>query len=69
VICTTGIISMTCEMCLINGHQGNPKIATLTQCITLTSSTIVFIVIADALRRLNKIKGTKLILSIRNLFI
>jgi Kef-type K+ transport system membrane component KefB len=68
VICTTGVISMTCEMCVINKQHGKKNIITLTQCITISSTALVCCVIADALRRLNKRKG-KLIISTKNLFI
>ena len=65
-IATTGVISMTIEMCIIPATPASLRGCLITQLITLFSSFSVFLVMFDAIRRLNNLKGKHLIIDIKH---
>ena len=55
---------MIFEMCIIPQTTASARATTITQSLTLFASLLVCLVMLDAIRRINKLRGKHLILSV-----
>ena len=56
-VAVSGVVSMSFETCVIPATTLSSQASLITQCITLSSIVLVCLVMLDAIRRINKLKG------------